>query len=326
MRPFPHAGRTIPAAQIPGPTRVEALSFLALLAAGACTLGCAGVGAGTVAPPPPPPTSPSVSVTVTPSSATVILGNSQTFAATVTNASDTSVVWSVNGVPGGSAAIGTITSGGVYTAPADLPSSASVHVAATSEVDAAKSATASVTITSDIQIALGSNAAGVELGATRTFHAGITSSGHPDSTVVWGLSGGTCPFACGTVDANGNFTAPQTLPSPASVMLTAQSVADASKRASVALTITSNFTLQVAAPASVPVAGSAAIAATFTPVPGSNPTQALTWSLSGGGCSGASCGVLTVVTQESAGGAQQQTPPLTMRRRLRQVRIPSRSR
>ncbi len=239
---------------------------------------------------------------LSPSSAPVILGNSQTFTATVANTSNTSVTWSVNGVPGGNAATGTITAAGVYTAPADLPSSAVVQVTVTSQVDATKSASASVTITSDVQIALGTNVASVELGATRSFHANITSSGHPDDTVLWTLSGAACPFACGTVDTSGNFTAPQIQPNPATATLTAQSVADPSKRASAALTITSNFTLQISAPASVPVAGSATIAVTFTAVPGSNPTQALAWSLSGTGCSGASCGMLTAVTQQSAGG------------------------
>jgi len=65
---------------------------------------------------------------VTPESAAVILGNTQTFTATVTDASNTNVLWSVNGVPGGTAATGTITAAGVYTAPADLPATTSVQV------------------------------------------------------------------------------------------------------------------------------------------------------------------------------------------------------
>ena len=302
MRPFPHADRTISATIAPDAVRGKALLFLALLTAGACMLGCVGVGVGTVAPPPPPPTSSSVSVTVTPSSAPVILGNSQTFAATVTNTSDTSVTWSVDSVPGGNAALGTITAAGVYTAPADLPSLANVQVTATSQADATKSASAKVAITSDVRIALATNAAAVELGATRGFHAAITSSGHPDTSIRWKLSGAACPSSCGAVDANGNFTAPQILPNTASVTLTAQSVADPAQHASATLAITSNFTLQIAAPVSVPASRSAIIAATFTPVPGSDPTQVLAWSLSGNGCSGATCGVLTVVTQQSAGG------------------------
>jgi len=43
---------------------------------------------------------------------------------------DEPVSWEVNGIPGGSAAVGTITRGGLYTAPASLPESAHVVIAA----------------------------------------------------------------------------------------------------------------------------------------------------------------------------------------------------
>jgi hypothetical protein len=105
------------------------------------------------------------------------------------------------------------------------------------------------------------------------------------------------------VDASGKYTAPQTLPSPASATLTAQSVADPSKQISAAVAITSNFSVQLSAPSSVPAGGSATIVATLTPIPGSNPSIALAWTLSGPGCSGTSCGTLTVVTTQSAGGS-----------------------
>jgi hypothetical protein len=244
---------------------------------------------------------------VTPASAAVILGNKQTFAATVANTNNTGVTWSVNGVPGGNAATGTITAAGEYTAPADLPaatgaSPAKVQVTATSLADGTKSATAGVTITSDVAIALSPNAAAVELGATRGFQAAITSSGHPDAGVRWSVSGAACPAECGGVDTQGNFTSPQILPNAATVTLTAQSLADASKQASAALSITSSFTLQLSGPGSVAAGAFATIAATLTPVPGSHPAAALAWSLSGSGCSGTACGVLTVVTTQSAGG------------------------
>lgn len=46
----------------------------------------------------------------------MILGNTQAFNATVMNASDTTVVWAVNGVEGGSATLGKISAAGMYTA------------------------------------------------------------------------------------------------------------------------------------------------------------------------------------------------------------------
>jgi hypothetical protein len=205
----------------------------------------------------------------------VILGNTRTFTATVTNATDTTVVWTVNGVEGGSAALGKISATGVYTAPPDLPAAPTLNIAATSLADTSKSGASQVTITSDLQIALSTTAAAVELGATHGFRPLITSGGHPDEAVRWTLSGPACPAGCVAVDANGSFTAPQILPSPATVTLTAQSIADPSKRASATLTIISNFSLQLSAPASVPVGTSAGIVATLTPVPGSSPTRVL---------------------------------------------------
>jgi hypothetical protein len=252
-----------------------------------------------VAPPPPPP---SITITVTPTTGSILLGNSQTITATVTNTTDTSVTWSVNSVPGGTATTGTVTIGGVYTAPGDLPSPAIVQVTATSQADATKSATAQITITSDITIALAPPTANVELGATQVFHATISSAGHPDTSVRWSLSGATCPAACGSVDLSGNYTAPGILPALATATVTAQSAADPSKQISGAINITSNFSLQVTAPASVPTGGTAAIVATLTPVPGSNPSPVLSWSLSGPGCGSTACGTLTVVTTQGAGG------------------------
>src|SRR5260370_12443392 len=72
---------------------------VALITAGAGMPGCGGGGAAT--PPSSPP--PSIQVSVTTTSASVMLGNSVTFRATVTNTTDTGVSWSVNGTAGGKA-------------------------------------------------------------------------------------------------------------------------------------------------------------------------------------------------------------------------------
>jgi hypothetical protein len=270
--------------------------LIALFAEGAWTFGC---GAGGASPPPPPPPPPAIEVSVTPANGSVVLGAQATFAATVTNTTDTAVSWNVSGVPGGNTTLGTITSGGLYTAPADLPSPATVQITATSHADSTKSGAVTLVIASDITLNLTPNPASVELGATQTFQTAITSSGHPDTSIRWSLSGPACTSGCGTVDASGKYTAPQILPSPASVTLTAQSVADPSKQVSVVASITSSFSLQLSAPSSVPVGGTATIVATLTPIPGSNPSPALSWALSGPGCSGSSCGTLTVVTTQS---------------------------
>jgi hypothetical protein len=302
MRRFPKSERSITTKKSRAQRRATLLPLFFVLTVNVNSLGCAGVGAllrnpsipSTPSPTPNPPT-PDISVTVAPTSAGVLLGNAQRFAATATNTGDTSVTWSVDGVVGRNAVVGTITTAGVYTAPADLPGSAGAQVTATSRADATKTASASVSVGSDVRIGLPVNSATVELGATRKFRASIASAGHPDTAVQ-------CPAACGVVDANGNYKAPQILPSPVTATLVAQSVADPSQQASATLTISSNFTVRISAPSSVTVNGTAAIAAIFTAVAGSNPTQTVTWSLSGSGCSGSSCGVLEELTQQSTGG------------------------
>jgi hypothetical protein len=168
---------------------------------------------------------------VSPANAAVLLGAAQTFTATVTNSDDAGVSWSVDGIPGGNTVVGTISSTGIYSAPADLPQNESVRVTATSRADATKSADSAVSITSDVRVSLSASSASVELGATQNFRASIASSAHPDAVVRWSVSGPACPSLCGAVDANGNFTAPQLLPNSTTVNLTAQSVADSSKQA-----------------------------------------------------------------------------------------------
>jgi hypothetical protein len=271
-----------------------------LLTASAWTLGCGGGGAGLVTPPPAPPLS--ITVTVISTSSKVLLGDALTFTTNVTNTSDTGVTWSVNGVSDGNNTVGTIAASGVYTAPADLPVPATVHVKATSQADATKFGSTDLTIQSDISIALAPSSANVELGATQAFHAAITSGGHPDAAVRWSVAGAACPSACGAVDAFGNYTAPQILPQAASVTLTAQSIADPSKQVSAQVNITSNFSLQLSAPASVSTGASAAVVATLTPVAGSNPSGMVAWSLSGPGCSGATCGTLIAVAPQASPG------------------------
>ncbi len=261
--------------------RAPTIVFFAILAESAWTCGC---GAGSATPPPPPPP-PSIVVSVAPASGMVVLGDQLTFTAMVTNTTDTTVSWSVSGVAGGNAALGTITT----------------QVTATSHADATKSGTGTVAITSDLALSLTPSSPSVELGAAQAFQASIASSGHPDAAVRWSLSGPACASGCGTVDASGNYTAPRILPSPASATLTAQSVADPSKQVSTVVAITSGFSLQLAAPSGVPAGGTATIVATMTPLPGSNPSTVLSWALSGPGCSGSGCGTLTVVTTQSAG-------------------------
>jgi hypothetical protein len=298
MRPLPQIRQTKRFVETHWSAQLEFLLTMVLLATGAWTLGCGGGGAGSVALPPPPP---SITVSITPASRSVLLGETVSFSATVSNTADNSVIWSVNGVVGGTSQVGTISADGLYTAPGDLPTG-TVQVTATSHTDSSKSATATVTVTSDISISLSLTSANVELGATQSFQATTRSQGKPDPSVRWNLSGPSCPNSCGAVDSNGNYTAPQILPSPATAVLTATSMADPSKQASANLTITSHFTLQLSAPTSVQTGTQASLIATLAPVPGSNPSLSLSWTVQGTGCTGTACGTLTITATQAAGG------------------------
>jgi chitodextrinase len=88
-----------------------------------------------------------VQVGISPTTANVDIGTgTQTFLATVTNSSDTAVTWQVGGVAGGNATVGLITAAGVYSAPASIPTPATVNVTAMSVADPTQQASAAVTL------------------------------------------------------------------------------------------------------------------------------------------------------------------------------------
>jgi thiol:disulfide interchange protein DsbA len=64
----------------------------------------------------------------------------------VSNSSNTQVTWQVNGVTGGNASVGTISSSGLYTAPCGVPSPATVTITAVSVADSTRSGSAQVTV------------------------------------------------------------------------------------------------------------------------------------------------------------------------------------
>ncbi len=120
----------------------KALLLGTILSLAVFAIGCGSGGSSGGSPPPP-----TVSVTISPATASVPAGATQQFTAAVTGSSNTMVTWSVNGTTGGSAAGGTISTSGLYTAPNTAPSPSSVTVTATSQADTTKSASANVTIT-----------------------------------------------------------------------------------------------------------------------------------------------------------------------------------
>jgi hypothetical protein len=101
---------------------------------------------------------PGTQISVVPAKPVVALGSIVQFSATITGNSNTSVTWSINGVAGGSATYGTISSNGQYTAPSSLPLPDPITVTATSVGDPSTSASAAVTVESASGAASGSAA------------------------------------------------------------------------------------------------------------------------------------------------------------------------
>jgi YVTN family beta-propeller protein len=169
----------------------------------------------------------SVTVTVSPNPVTVILSGSQQFTATVAGSTNTNVNWSVNTVPGGNSTVGTISSTGLYTAPAALPNPATITITATSAVNIKITGTASVTLDSGVRVSVLPLV--TTLGAAETFQFTDTVTGTTNSAVTWsvnGVNGGNSTV--GTITSTGLYTAPATVPTSGTV-ITATSVADTTR-------------------------------------------------------------------------------------------------
>ena len=124
---------------------------------------------------------PAIAVSVSPSSPSIQSGTTQQFTATVTGTTNTAVTWSASG--------GSISSTGLYNAPA---SAGTYSIIATSVADATKSGIATVTVTAAppvVLVAISPTSASLQTGATQQFTA--TVSGSTNTAVTWSASGGT---------------------------------------------------------------------------------------------------------------------------------------
>lgn len=102
------------------------------------------------------------------------VGTTVQFVATVANSGNTAVSWQVNGVAGGSAATGTISTGGLYTAPAALPSPNTVSVTAVSQASSTASATVTEAIWNPVPVLSGASA--VQVGSGSSIALDVTGS------------------------------------------------------------------------------------------------------------------------------------------------------
>jgi DNA-binding beta-propeller fold protein YncE len=215
-------------------------STILTLAAALGAMGCGSSASSTVA------------ITVTPTSASVITNRTQLFSGAVTGSSNTAITWTLTCATGVSAnTCGSIDATGLYTAPATIPTITSsgtttiaptVTVTATAQADTAKTAVATLTIVTGISIAITPASATVGTSETFLFTATVNNPGcnvTSNSTcdnVTWSLS--TTLTGIGTIGStSGVYTAPATVPSPSTVIITATSVADTSVTATATVTV-----------------------------------------------------------------------------------------
>jgi uncharacterized protein (DUF1800 family) len=90
-----------------------------------------------------PSTQPSIAVS---GSGQVRLGGTTAFTAMVSNLTNTAVTWQVNGVASGNSTVGTISSAGLYTPPAAIPSSNPVTISAVSVASPSVSGSAQLSV------------------------------------------------------------------------------------------------------------------------------------------------------------------------------------
>src|SRR5437764_297083 len=253
-----------------------------------------------------------VSVTISPTSATVAAGGTQQFSATVQNTSNTAVTWQVNGVAGGNATVGTISSSGLYTAPAAVQSTTTVTVTAVSQADATKSASVQVTITptAAVSVTISPTSATVAAGGTQQFSATVQNTSN--TAVTWqvnGVAGGNATV--GTISSSGLYTAPAAVQSTTTVTVTAVSQADATKSASVQVTITPTAAVSVTiSPTSATVAAGGTQQFSATVQNTSN--TAVTWQVNGVTGGNATVGTISSAGLYTAPAAVQSTTTVTV--------------
>lgn len=255
-----------------------------------------------------------VTVTVSPGTCTntsaVTINSTVQFSAAVAGNPNQSVSWQVNQVDGGNSQVGTISTGGLYTAPANVPTPATVSVGAVSNAVPTANGSQKITIVSApvLQVVLapidpGSLYPDIETGDGQEFQATVLGAADPSQNEVgWlangypdgdgGIYGTIVPGTFLGCVTSASYVAPLSVPSPAQFPVTAQSVYDSTKSASATITIIPAPQITVTVDptsASVPQTEQQQFNAT---IEGTSDPNAL-WSLSSQQCTGDACGTLS---------------------------------
>ena len=183
-----------------------------------------------------------ISVTISPATASVSVATTQQFQDSVQGGTNSVTLWQVNGTTGGSDTTGRIDSNGLYHAPTQIPSPATVTVGAVAFEDQKVAATSTVTITPAPTVQISSPApctssvsppptpvcvTNATSGSANTVTFTATETGGSTNIILWyvgpvgglGVLGGNATL--GTISASGVYSPPRTPPIGQLVVVTA---------------------------------------------------------------------------------------------------------
>ncbi len=175
-------------------------------------------------------------LSISPNTAALQTSQSEQFTAALNGIVDPAVTWSVDGVAGGNATWGTISSNGLYQAPASVPSSRVVTVTATTADGTSNSVPVTLSgVSGPISVSITPTSASLSGSETQQFTSAV--SGTTNTSVTWlvnGHAGGNA--SSGTITSDGLYTAPG-CGTAATATITAVSVYNTSVSASATVTI-----------------------------------------------------------------------------------------
>lgn len=204
------------------------LFLVALL--GALLGGCQDSGEG--------PTGTGITVTLDTPQVNLSPGGTHQFRGTVSGRAEGDIIWSVAGGP----ANGTITSGGLYTAPT---ATGVYQVIGTSAEEPAIKATAEVRVSSGVNITIAPQNVTMKVGTIQQFTANVT--GTSSSAVRFTVPGSG---AGGSIDSDGLYTAPNT---PGTYEVRAVPLADETRVARATVTVLEGVSIRLTNPVVDPV-------------------------------------------------------------------------
>jgi hypothetical protein len=171
---------------------------------------------------------PPLIVSLTPTSVTLSNGQSAQLKATVTNAVNQVVTWSIS--PNG---VGSISPSGLYTAPATVSQKQTVTITATSQVDSTASSSMTITLAASTSVIVSPSSTTLNSGQSVQLTATVTNAS--DSAVTWSA-------VLGSITSEGLYTAPSNTGSGALTdTITATPVQDPATSGSATVTVSSGL-------------------------------------------------------------------------------------